>query len=206
LESFVEGIKGEDSLNPKVVVVEPINTDISAEYVHIKILDKIKNHMQHRTDLIEREQAQILKATEVKNFEASYTYRHSKFGRSSPLSPFNPCKTKEFAVLYRERVYFLSNKAEQAKFLLEPSKFTLGREPVPIDIEQRPSASVIGLPASGKSTLASIISSKTGMVHLRPEEVIEFFITKESHFSERLRHRVQIQGSEIDDTTLIDML
>jgi hypothetical protein len=32
-----------------------MSTDISAEYVHIKILDKLKNHMQHRTDLIERE-------------------------------------------------------------------------------------------------------------------------------------------------------
>jgi len=66
-----------------------------------------------------------LKPAEVKHYEASFTYRHSKFGRSSPISPFNPCKTKDFAVLYRERIYFLSNKAEQAKFLLEPSKYTL---------------------------------------------------------------------------------
>jgi hypothetical protein len=57
LESFVEGIKGEDTLNPKVFVVEAINTDISAGYVHIKILDKLKNHMQNRENLIEREQA-----------------------------------------------------------------------------------------------------------------------------------------------------
>lgn len=187
LESFIEGIKGEDSLNPKVVCFEAINTDISADYVHIKILDKIKNHMQFRADLIEREQAQVLKPAEVKHFEASYTFRQSKFGRSSPLSPFNPCKTKDFAVLYRERIYFLSNKAEQAKFLLEPSKYTMNREPVPLDIDYRPSAAVIGLPYSGKSTLASIISQKTGMVHLKPEEIIEFFVTKESEFSEKLR-------------------
>jgi len=77
---------------------------------------------------------------------------------------------------------------------------------VPLDVQQRPTAAVIGLPSSGKSALASIISQKTGMVHLRPEEIIEFFIAKESHFSERLRQRIQIQGSEIDDTTLIDML
>lgn len=206
LESFVEGIKGEDTLNQRVVVCEPINTDISADYVHIKILEKIKNHMQYRTNLIEREQAQILKPAEIKFYEASYTYRHSKFGRFSPLSPSNPCVTKDFAVLYRERIYFLNSKVEQTKFLLEPSKYTLGKEPVPLDIEQRPSASVIGLPASGKSTLASIISSKTGMVHLRPEEIIEFFINKESHFSEKLRKKIQIEGSEVDDTTLIDML
>ena len=135
LESFVEGIKGEDTLNPKVVVIDPINTDISADFVHIKILEKLKSNMQHREDLIEREQAQVLKPSEVKHYEASYTYRHSKFGRSSPISPFNPCKTKDFAVLYRERIYFLNNKAEQTKFLLEPSKYTMGKEPVPLDIE-----------------------------------------------------------------------
>jgi hypothetical protein len=45
LESFVEGLKGEDTNNPKVQIVEPINSDISAEYVHIKILDKLKNHI-----------------------------------------------------------------------------------------------------------------------------------------------------------------
>lgn len=87
LESFVEGIKGEDTLNQKVVVVEPINSDISADFVHIKILEKLKNHMQFRENLIEREQAQILKPSEVKYYEASFTYRHSKFGRSSPISP-----------------------------------------------------------------------------------------------------------------------
>lgn len=87
LESFVEGIKGEDTLNQKVVVVEPINSDISADFVHIKILEKLKNHMQFRENLIEREQAQILKPSEVKHYEASFTYRHSKFGRSSPISP-----------------------------------------------------------------------------------------------------------------------
>lgn len=71
--------------------------------------------------------------------------------------------------------------------MLEPSKYTMNREPVPLDIDYRPSAAVIGLPYSGKSTLASIISQKTGMVHLKPEEIIEFFVTKESEFSEKLR-------------------
>jgi hypothetical protein len=38
-----------------VEVVDGMNTDISAEYVHIKLLDKIKARIQHRADLIERE-------------------------------------------------------------------------------------------------------------------------------------------------------
>lgn len=38
-----------------VEVIDNIATDISADYVHIKILDKLKSRMQHRRDLIERE-------------------------------------------------------------------------------------------------------------------------------------------------------
>lgn len=107
LDEFAEKMKENG-----VEVIDGLNTDISADFVHIKLLDKIRPRMQLRTDLIEREQAQPLKLNEVKFYEESFTYKHSKFGLSSPLSPFNPHKTKEFAVLYRERLYFLGSQAE----------------------------------------------------------------------------------------------
>lgn len=189
-----------------VEVIDGLNTDISADFVHIKLLDKIKSRMQLRDDLIEREQAQILKPNEVKFYEESFTYKHSKFGLSSPLTPFNPKKTKNFAVLYRERIYFLGSQTEQEVFLAQPSQYTKGCEPVPQDLTYRPSAAVIGLPSCGKSNLAQIISSQTGMVHLRPEEIIESFIKRESVFSDRLRRKTQIMGDEVDDTAFIEML
>lgn len=89
LEEFSEKLKENG-----VEVIDNISTDISADYVHIKLLDKIKPRMQLRENLIEREQAQPLKAADVKFYEESFTYKHSKFGLSSPLSPFNPQKTK----------------------------------------------------------------------------------------------------------------
>jgi hypothetical protein len=46
--------------------------------------------MQFRSNLIEKEQCLPLTVAEVKNYERSYTYKHSKFGLSSPLTPFNP--------------------------------------------------------------------------------------------------------------------
>lgn len=104
LDDFAEKMKENG-----VEVIDGLNTDISADFVHIKLLDKIRPRMELRTDLIEREQAQALKLNEVKFYEESFTYKHSKFGLSSPLSPFNPQKTKEFAVLYRERIYFLGS-------------------------------------------------------------------------------------------------
>jgi YHS domain-containing protein len=58
----------------------------------------------------------------------------SKFGVNCPICPTNPIKTKEFAVLYRERIYYLSDADEQEKFLMQPSKYSKDVEPIPLDI------------------------------------------------------------------------
>jgi hypothetical protein len=50
LDDFAEKLKENG-----VEVIEGINTDISADYVHIKLCDKLKTRMQLRGDLIERE-------------------------------------------------------------------------------------------------------------------------------------------------------
>ena len=136
----------------KVKVIENLETDVSAEYVHIKLLEKLKEHIQLRPDLIEREQAQPLAEKEVIFYEKSYTVKHSKFGLNSPITPYNPIKTKKYTVLYRERLYFLSDAEEQKKFLLEPSKY-IKAEAFPTDISIKPRIIVYGLPKSGKSTL-----------------------------------------------------
>ena len=150
--------------------------------------------MAFRHDLIEREQAIDVLAKDVKFYEESYTYKHSKFGLSSPLSQFNPSKTKANTVLYRERLYFLADESEKARFLQQPSQYTINCEPVPQDLVHRPTACVIGLPASGKTVAAQIIAERTGMVHLRPQDIIDFFVKRESVFSERLRKRIMNIG------------
>jgi len=52
LEEFVTNLKEKN-----VEVVDHLKTDISAEYVFIKLLDKVKQHMVNRIDLIEKELA-----------------------------------------------------------------------------------------------------------------------------------------------------
>lgn len=178
IDEFVEAIK-----EKSVEVIENLNTDISAEYVHIKIVDKLKGHLKFRHDLIERELAKPLPLKEVKKYEQSYTYKLSKFGLSSPISPFNPQKTKEYAVLYRERIYYLANREEREKFLLEPSKYVKGVESVPQDLVIKPRICVIGVPKAGKTDLSSMLSQKIGVVHLKVEEVIEDFIERDSSFA-----------------------
>jgi len=57
-----------------VQVLELDTSKISAEFVHIKLLDMLKMHIKYRKDLIERAQAIKIKPAEVKVYEASYTY------------------------------------------------------------------------------------------------------------------------------------
>jgi len=69
-------------------------SDISEEFVFIKLQDLLKNRIRDRKDLIEREQAQVLKPKEVPFYEKSYTFKPSCFGENSPVDHFNPCKSK----------------------------------------------------------------------------------------------------------------
>lgn len=89
LNEFVEYLT-----EKKVKVIDKVMTEVSADYVHIKIVEQLKDRMLTRDDLIEREQCIDLKPSEVKFYEKSYTYKHSKFGLSSPITPSNPEKTK----------------------------------------------------------------------------------------------------------------
>lgn len=43
-----------------IPVLDDIKTDISADYVFVKMNAKLQNHLQYRTDLIERQQASPL--------------------------------------------------------------------------------------------------------------------------------------------------
>jgi|LauGreDrversion4_2_1035121.scaffolds.fasta_scaffold43424_3 hypothetical protein len=64
----------------QVLVVDDIKADSSAEFIFIKILDRIKDNLAYRKDMIERQLAQPLKPEEVKFYEKSYIYKHSKYG------------------------------------------------------------------------------------------------------------------------------
>jgi hypothetical protein len=51
-EEFGEALKGKN-----VIVVNDIKADMSAEFIMIKLLDRIKDHLQYRNDMIERDLA-----------------------------------------------------------------------------------------------------------------------------------------------------
>lgn len=52
-----------------------------------------------------------------------------------------------------------------------------------MDLTLRPTACVIGMPKSGKTSLAASLAAQTGMVHLKLNEIIEWFIDRDCVFS-----------------------
>jgi len=67
-------------------------------------------HFQERPSLLERQQAMKLTSKDLPFHEISYTFKQSKFGLNCPMHESNPEKTKDFAVLYRERIYYLGSE------------------------------------------------------------------------------------------------
>jgi signal recognition particle GTPase len=101
LEAFTEAL-----VEKNLPVIKEVKTDITADYVHIKLIDLLKDHFEFRPSLIEKQQAKAIDAKNLGFYEESFTYKQSKFGLNCPLHQSNPEKTKKFATLYRERIYY----------------------------------------------------------------------------------------------------
>ena len=189
-----------------VEVLELDTSKITAEFVHIKLLNMLEDHIKYRKNLIERAQVQTVKNAEVKTYENSYTYKLSKFGTNSPIDLFNPLKTKKFTVLYRERLYFPANKDEQVMFMKEPSTYVMNVEAIPRDVRILPRVVVQGLYKSGKSELCKKISEVTGAVHIEMEDIVESFVDKDSSFAEKVAAKLRGSGRDLDDLLLVQLI
>ena len=93
----------------QVFVIDDIKSDWKPEYVMVKILDRIKDNLQFRKDMIERQLTYSLQPEDVNFYDKAYQFKYSKFGPNSSLSLSNPAKSKKNTAVYRERIYFFSN-------------------------------------------------------------------------------------------------
>lgn len=211
-EGFIEELTG--ACEEKNITLKTLNTDTSAAFVHLKLADMLKLFFPERNSLIERNLVQPLSAKDLPFYEESFTYKQSKFGVNCPMHQAAPAKTKEFACLYRERIYYLGSAEARNAFLTDPSKYTKGVEACPTDVSIKPACLVLGPPKSGKSTLCEQISSTTGAVHLKIEEIIGAYVDKASPLYkdrdsiqlDRLMKTLKDYGQGTEDNQLIQLI
>lgn len=94
-----------------------------------------------------------MKAADLPFYEQSYTFKQSKYGLYCPINQAHSAHSKDFAVRYRERIYYPSGPEARQMMLTDPAKWTIGRQTVPKDVSIVPQCLVLGPPKSGKSTL-----------------------------------------------------
>lgn len=90
--------------------------------------------------------------------------------------------------------------------MLEPSKYVLGVEAVPLDVKVTPRIVVQGLPKSGKTDLCKRLSEVTGAVHLQMEELIENFVDRDSSFAAKVCKKLKTEGRDLDDLLLVQLI
>ena len=110
-DAFMEEF-GQQMKDKQIPVIDDLKTDISPNYVFLKILDRIKENFECRNDMIEKELARVLLPAQVIFYEKSHSYKHSCFGLNSPIDLAWPVKHKNNSVLYRERIYFFPNQEQ----------------------------------------------------------------------------------------------
>jgi predicted AAA+ superfamily ATPase len=84
----------------------------------------------------------------------------------------NPVKSRDFAVLYRERIYYPADAEERKMLMEEPSKYVKDHS-MPLDIDYCPKICLLGLMKSGKTELAKTLSQNTKCVHLNMDEIVQ---------------------------------
>ena len=137
-------------------------------------------------------------------YERSYLYSHSKYGYRSPFNIARPDMNKLFSVLYRDKLYFFANEDEKNLFMMTPDIYW--RNPtVPKDVWLKPTWFVFGTPSRGKSTVCQRVSSKTGMVHLKIEDIIPEFIKSDWQLEQQLRDQIK-GGRRVSEDLMVEMI
>jgi YHS domain-containing protein len=116
----------------------------------------------------------------------------------------NPKKSKEHALVYRDKIYYFSNEEEKKKFMDQPALY-VNNESVPLDIHIKPQCFAIGLPRAGKSTLCEKLSEAIGIVHLHIHEIIDELKDSDCILGQRIKDYLG-KGLSLDEDLLVQVV
>jgi adenylate/nucleoside-diphosphate kinase len=157
--NFLTGLT--EQLKEKLIPVIEINNDSSPDMVYKNLLYELKPYLLNRVNLIEQQLVTPLpelNLRKTRELSTSEVYSLSSWGNLSPVRPEKLSPRTNLSILYRDKLYFFNNEQEKRLFSEEPLTYRLGKE-FPRDLSKRLLIYTIGLPRSGKSTLANMLES-----------------------------------------------
>ena len=122
-------------MTDKRITVITITADGSIDNTQKRIRYALINYLEERVHMYEKAQAYKIDIPEVPFHEKSYVIRKSKFGRYSPISLLY-CRTNDFALVYRDKLYYTYNEDERQTFLDRPEIYAKG-ETIPLELNYK---------------------------------------------------------------------
>ncbi|XP_030091870.2 adenylate kinase 9 isoform X1 [Serinus canaria] len=210
-ESEVESLQNvQEELEKLQIPPVEINGGRKPRVVCYQIYKRLKSLVENRRSIFEKCYPINLPLAQ-KMLVYSYKFR-SSFGQWDPvklsqgdvIKPQQRDESTVFPVIHRQYIYFFSSKENKDIFMTNPIKYICQPKPkqsVPVKI------AIVGLPKSGKTTVAQRLASVYGFLRLSLGDAIRFVMNSqpESELALKIQSHL-LQGLTVPDELAIQAL
>jgi adenylate/nucleoside-diphosphate kinase len=201
--NFIEELK--EGLEGKGVRVILVDGNQKIEKVTQFVDYALRPNLSERQNLIERQLPIKLTKQKAEELLLRDLARLSLFKTQSPVTPNELPEVLDFPVVYKDRIYYPKNEEERGLFTTKPLFYTSSPVTAPWDLNLTPGCAVIGIPRTGKSTLASDLASALNIVKVSLKEVLEELILLDNQLSDQIRDLLT-QGHELNENLKVEAI
>ncbi|KAL2306581.1 hypothetical protein Nmel_004510 [Mimus melanotis] len=210
-QSEVERLQAvQEELEKFLIPLVEINGSRKPHVVFYQIYSKLKSLVENRRSIFEKcypislPLAQKMLVFSYKLLSSFGQWDPVKLSQGDVIKPQQRQGSAVFPVIHRQYIYFFSSKENKETFMTNPIKYICQPKPkqsVPVKI------AIVGLPKSGKTTVAQRLASVYGFLHLSLGDAIQFVINNrpESQLSLKVQSHL-LQGLTVPDELAIQAL
>lgn len=199
--SAIDEIK--ESFESKNIRVVEVPTEIPINRLMQKINFELSKVFTDRESLLERTLPIKLKPTKAEELLRKNKAKLSCFNELCPVTPELPI-CKDYPVLFRDRVYYPGSPTDQEKFAINPWVY-LSQDTQPKDVDLTVLASIIGGPASGKSTLAKDLAKEIGVVRVNLRAAVQDILKLDSELAHIVKQQIG-SGHDLSEGLAVDVI
>uniref|UniRef100_A0A8C3U4C0 Adenylate kinase 9 n=1 Tax=Catharus ustulatus TaxID=91951 RepID=A0A8C3U4C0_CATUS len=210
-ESEVERLQSvQEELERLLITRVEINGGRKPRVVCYQIYSKLKSLVENRRSIFEKcypitfPLAQKMLVFSYKLLSSFGQWDPVKLSQGDVIKPQQRQGSAVFPVIHRQYIYFFSSKENKEAFMTNPIKYICQPKPklsMPVKI------AIVGLPKSGKTTVAQRLASAYGFLHLSLGDAIQFVINNqpESQLALQVQSHL-LQGLTVPDELAIQAL
>ena len=192
-----------EAFEGKGITVLELSTEIPLPRLMQKITHELTKVLSDRSSLVERNLPLKLKPSKAEEILKKSKAQVSCFGNICPVTPELPI-SKEYPVLFRDRIYYPGSITDQEKFAANPWLY-LSTDVNPRDADLRIICAVLGGPCCGKSTLCKDLKSEIGLVRINVRNSVQEILMENSELASKVRDEV-CEGKELSEGLAVEVI